>query len=328
MLDNAKSFSRAAGACDLSRPMQRVRFDQMVELREQQLEKAARLKERLDNDASIRNGRVNSATWSRSQKYRASSRYRADVAASVPEWVCVNKERDRQRAATDARPRPRKDPNFSCSRKTIMKSAVPTEILTLEVDKSDDDEFLVTCILPSGRSVVEFAVPRNVRFGGLWCEVKKRRPGAFSLVLNNGVLLDRVKSDYLLKDAMDLTCDSMGYEHDDDDKEELSVVMPRNMARKPPSDTQRQRMNRNRNANKKVHKEALKCAKPKSMAKKGLGRDLAMPHQQRTAGTTTALIGAPLPKTVHSIPIGGGARSYRMAQVPIGANPNMFKHDK
>ena len=94
LLDNAAGCGQTAQACDLSRPAQVKRYQSLTDQMQQQLDKAAVLKRRLETDAALRR----SGATLQGQR---SIRYRLDIKNNIVKWVAARKERERKMAATN-----------------------------------------------------------------------------------------------------------------------------------------------------------------------------------------------------------------------------------
>lgn len=168
-------------------------------------------------------------------------------------------------AAKDVRP-----PGGTLHRSKPNVEPQMTKLLTLHIDKSDDDCFNVVCTSMAGDMVTEVQIPRDAHFADLkhliLSRVRCDKGSAVGFCLPDGTSLCQLRSSFLVKDVPDLNQESIGDEDSLDEMEELPKIKQRNLKRKRDSDARVQRKRANRNANKRALRDALKSAAPKCKA--------------------------------------------------------------
>ena len=136
----------------------------------------------------------------------------------------------------------------------------------------------------TGTAETEFGIQRESRFCHLWAEIGRRVSGASTLMSEKGIPLRTLRGDYLVMDIPDLDNDLLEINLSTTETWELPYLRgPRILTRKPPNEAQKARMRSNRTANKRVLKDALKHATPKSR-----------PAPMIFPGVTSQAAGAPL----------------------------------
>jgi hypothetical protein len=167
MIDNADYYHRAANACDSTRALQQQRQASLFDLEMQQKRKADQLNDRIMIDGDLKFSRVIDTRVVVAGRV-ASNRYLVDVEANKPRWMAAQKEKSRRHAAKDHRPAEPKSQQPSASQ-------LETELLTLHIDGSDDDAYLIKLKNVAGDLVVETETARDARYGGLLHNVQVRR---------------------------------------------------------------------------------------------------------------------------------------------------------
>ena len=279
MLDNAQYLGQLAGKCDTNQPLQAARREELLDLQGQQIWKADRLQERIRADAAGAAARRAGDSRAAAPRPTGSARWRADVAANVPKWVASHKGHERNRARAD--PRPELVPD--APQDTGLEQQA--RVLQVVIDKHPrDDMFTALVNNPlTGTEETQFGIQREARFCHLWAEIGRRVSGTITLMSENNVPLRTLRGDYLVKDIPELDDDLLEMNLSTPETWELPYLRgPRNLARKPPNEAQKARMRSNRTANKRVLKDALKHATPKSKA-----------APKRFPGATSKAAGAP-----------------------------------
>jgi hypothetical protein len=206
--------------------------------------------------------------------------------------------------------------------------------LTLSIDCSDDDCFVISATTLGGNKAFEAEFDRDVRYGQVLYQMDEAVDGKFALVLGNGCSLAELRHDFRCKDIPGLVSIPDKFKEQVD--EEMPAIHQRDMRRKPVNDVQRRRMNDNRNKNKRTLREALQHAVSKSTSIVG-----AMSWQQPAGSSASSWwvhasppmqlsSKAPFPKRTAPArylnhPIGAKLPSKSLAPpaLPIGARPNI-----
>ena len=252
VLDNADYFETVSKKCDVSSHMQRQRKTELLDLEAQQRWKADHLKQRMKADADVRKGCYDRIVWV------GSSRIRVDVEKGHAFWVAQKKERERKRSCLDHRDNKQTD---AAPAHKVAKTCA--SVLTLEIDKSDDDFFGALLSDSVSNFVCKVQVLPNSRYGDLIHEIRGNINREFSLVLACGVCLDDLRRDYLVKDIPDMVADPTGNDACKGVAEDLPASKQRDMSRKPENDDRTFKKRQNRNANKRATREAAREAVPK-----------------------------------------------------------------
>lgn len=197
--------------------------------------------------------------------------------------------------------------------------------LTLSIDCSDDDCFVISATTLGGNKAFEAEFDRDVRYGQVLYQMDEAVDGKFALVLGNGCSLAELRYDFRCKDIPGLVSIPDKFKEQVD--EEMPAIHQRGTRRKPVNDVQRRRKNGNRNKNKKKLEEALQHAVSKSTSIVG-----AMSWQQPADASPPMQLSskAPFPKRAAPArylnhPIGAKLPSKSLAPPasPIGARPNI-----
>ena len=240
-LDNAEGFTRLAEACDLSRPTQSRRHQDLVSLQAQQEAKAALLQARLRDDALVRCTRV---TGDRVEsRYSASPRYRKDKeSGKMGRVVAANKERERRRAAEH-----QKILAAEAAAVRVYEADGDEAATTLTLQVHEATAFLnVAFISAAGALVVEFSAPSMSSVRSVKGRLAYKLKSKFRLVTGSGTHLSSLWDRVLAKDVMTIDSGPLGLQELADEEKILPLVRSRNLRRKPPSSNQRRRKWRNR----------------------------------------------------------------------------------
>ena len=249
VLDNAKDISRTAQHCDLAQPTQVKRFSSLSDLHNQQLEKAVELRRHMNDDALSRKQNQSMVN------VRGQSRVAADT-KQAGSWVANKKHHERKRVINHERNMVAEDP------------ADVHLALTVYVNVALSDTLCVECFSIDGELRWHKTAPTTTQFSEIKQDLAKRfKMHTIKLVTPGGADITNLRRSMLVKDipAWDAAGDFAG--DCDDEYEVLPERMVRDMHRKRPNSSQRQRMNGNRDTNKRARRdETEKVSSASSMA--------------------------------------------------------------